>query len=143
MDLSCCRRLQTASSLLETFKDELHRQSKTSFFAESLSKLRRCCVLPQILHAIASIHCTTTRAHTYTCVGILIIDAARACGFVGSNFYGFSHSSATPTGIVVRQTLHLNLRGSGNETRHWHSNSVTQTEALKNLLHLGAMFFMP
>ncbi len=26
---------------------------------------------------------------------------------------------------------------------HGHSNSVTQTEALKNLLHLGAMFFMP
>ncbi len=24
---------------------------------------------------------------------------------------------------------------------HGHSNSVTQTEALKNLLHLGAMFF--
>ncbi len=26
---------------------------------------------------------------------------------------------------------------------HGHSNSVTQTVALKNLLHLGAMFFMP
>ncbi len=26
---------------------------------------------------------------------------------------------------------------------HGHSNSVTQTDALNNLLHLGAMYFMP
>ncbi len=79
MGLRCCRRLQTASSPLETFKDELHKTVINFFFADSLSKLLRSlagCVLPQILNAIAWIHCTTTRAHVH--VGLLIIDATRA-----------------------------------------------------------------
>ncbi len=59
-----------------------------------------------------------------TIVGLLIIDAASACGFVSSNFYGFSHSSATQPVIVMRQTLHLNLQGSGNETSPYYACSA-------------------